>query len=580
MAGPTRAEIVEKAADGTLLEAIFTEYGRRWVDKDDTLLTELVAAHNSGDVDLIALITPEALAPYSGSTFFAGQHVYNSIISRLETSAEALVRAVHTLIEAGGHDGASGIPADELSKWCASEPTRPAELLDLVDRKIPHAENYLAIAIKNGALIDPIYFTDRSYDFLANGSQVEKVAALNALGQITLRDGPDEDRLESAFQAIVDSDAEDVVRAALLRSIVRRLGQTTNGRADALSQIAVAAVAKRDDQVLYAAAQVLAFDAVAIGPELSEALLLALKAVNPSHVGTINMIDIALAKAVGTGDDVRARRFLEDLLAREEGFSFQQFDSLQYKLFEVGGETLENWMVAWLRQGDLVQCREFSSGLLGAGREEHMFSIDFSRFDLSDAEYGYIARKAVGWLFLKPKALVSFLVCLRRSAPVSQAEDIEALIMDPVLTSYPTVVEEYLKPLSEDPADPVAPVAEAVLTELSKRLQRFKSIGRVPELRPSERERQLEWQRHSDEMTSAFRDARNKSPLLSMIHESVMLYGKRSVTWVSDPRKKPTRITTELSSFSHSFDFPQSDVVDPVGLQMELLHFRLEKHPS
>src|SRR5215472_7392201 len=84
MAAVTRAEIVAKAANGTLLDALFDDYGRHWLDDNDPTIVELAGAHNDGEVDLLALVTPESLRPYNGPKFFAGQNTYRALISKLQ----------------------------------------------------------------------------------------------------------------------------------------------------------------------------------------------------------------------------------------------------------------------------------------------------------------------------------------------------------------------------------------------------------------------------------------------------------------------------------------------------------------
>ena len=148
------------------------------------------------------------------------------------------------------------------------------------------------------------------------------------------------------------------------------------------------------------------------------------------------------------------------------------------------------------------------------------------------------------------------------------------------MINYSGVASEYLKPIAEDTNDVVTPAAKRALEGLIAYINGLKSIGKVAELHPSERERQLEWQRHSDSLAVAFRNARKNSIMASLMSESVMLYGSRAVTWVVDPVETPRRIETPLASIGHSFEMPRIDTIDPVGLQLMLINFRSEKPPA
>lgn len=99
---PTRSEIVERAAAGTLLAAMFNEFGGRVVDADDPTLLALIDAHNNGAVDLLGLATPDAIATLAADDGF---DVYRALIPHLEGPPEAMLRTVRTLYAAAGNDG-------------------------------------------------------------------------------------------------------------------------------------------------------------------------------------------------------------------------------------------------------------------------------------------------------------------------------------------------------------------------------------------------------------------------------------------------------------------------------------------
>jgi imidazolonepropionase-like amidohydrolase len=58
-------------------------------------------------------------------------------------------------------------------------------------------------------------------------------------------------------------------------------------------------------------------------------------------------------------------------------------------------------------------------------------------------------------------------------------------------------------------------------------LDGLRSVGKIAELRPSERERQLEWQRHSDELTRAY-DAAKKESILVQLMPLTAKFSRRS----------------------------------------------------
>ncbi len=578
---PTRAEILGKAADGSLFDALFDEYGRFWFEPDDPTIELLATLHNEGEVDLLALVTSEALEPHKGHRFFQGQLVYQALIARLDASAETLLDVVEALRVAAGQDGAAGLPVEEFAKWCGGDPKRPAELLSLIDAGVENADRYLVIAIKYGVDVDRAYFTDRAYQFLETESEILRLGALNALGQIALPGDADWDRLIAALNATLMPDPGDVIRGAILQAVGRRLKGAPPARAAQLEAIAISAITPGGEIVLFEAARTVSLAFSDLPNTLVDGLLDALRSVDAEHRGTIDLIDLALMKLVEVGETEKARLFVEHVLCRDESpLKFKQLDSLIHKLFQTGGPALEDWVVTWLRGGVFELCNQMDKAMFGAGADEVVFKIDFNRFGLREAEYAYLARKTIATFFLKPMVLASILTSLLRSAAPAPAAEIEALLIDPVLMNYSGVASDYLKPVADDPADPAAPAAQRALDGLAAYIDGLKSIGNVRELHPSERERQLEWERHSDSMKEAMRAARKQSIFGQIASESLMLYGNRAITWVDHPTEPPRRMETKLASMSTSFEMPRVDIVDPLGLQLMLLHFRAERPPA
>jgi hypothetical protein len=176
--------------------------------------------------------------------------------------------------------------------------------------------------------------------------------------------------------------------------------------------------------------------------------------------------------------------------------------------------------------------------------------------------------------------MVSLLTSLLRTASMAAAIKVEELLIDPVLRNYERASREYLVSVADDANDSAAVMARRVLDAHDIYLEGLNAPGRVPELHPSEHERQLEWERRTDSMSDAMRKARKDSIFTQIATESMMLYGNRAVSWIGLPGEKPHRIETQLGSVSTSFEMPRVDIVDPIGLQLMLLTFQSEEPPQ
>jgi hypothetical protein len=149
------------------------------------------------------------------------------------------------------------------------------------------------------------------------------------------------------------------------------------------------------------------------------------------------------------------------------------------------------------------------------------------------------------------------------------------LLFDPLLVNYGGAARDYLKAIKK--GDPAYGPVKAALKAADVYVKGLQIDPQVKELRPSEYQYSVERRRTHDMMQTARKDAEKQSVLLSLVHRSVLLYGRRSITYVQEPGKKSRPVSIDMHSFSHSFELPRCEVIDPVGLSIMLLAFRSKK---
>ncbi|MEX2940756.1 hypothetical protein [Serratia fonticola] len=577
MAEITREEIILKAKEGTLLDLLFN---LGWGGEDDPVISKLAACHNLGDIDLLALITTENLSIYKGPKFFRGQRVFVSLISKLNSSAQSLLHAVDVFYNAAGNDMAANLSVEEFAKWCEAMPSRPNELLNLIDQKVPGSERYLTIALKTGYAINPSYITERIYGYFISGEEFEKIGAIRALSLIDVSDWK---RMIVELKNALSLELSDSICAAILTSSINNLKKSPVQYSEDLKSIIFTSLKIKSKEVLYAAAQILAFHYAHLESDVVNELFVTLSEIDSQDTHVIEVVDVALANILKAGNVEQVQVYLEGVFLKgNAGFNLDMFDSLSYQLLDSPLKILEGWVVRWLRLGDYNLCKQMSDGLFNTGGEAFSFDIDFSTYNLNENEYGYLARKAIGTFFTKAVIMTSILISLLKSAPASAIKEIETLLVDIVLTNYSGVATKYINTISERSDLKINEIIKRVLADFDSYLTGLRVIKYVPELFPSERERQLEWQRHCDSTAEAMKAARKKSLFSSLMSESILLYGNHSISWIQDAllQPEPRRIETPLASFSHSYEIPRMDVVDPLGLQLMIISFRREERPE
>ena len=580
IAVPTVAELTEQFSAGTLLQSLFGSYARSWGGEDE-IVRAIADAHNAGAIDILSILTQESLAEIGQFGFFGGQQLYCKMIPMLDATTQEIIEAVSALIEKDGRDGAAGFPANALEDWCRAENTRPAALLELIDSGDTRAARFLPLTLYAGSFVDRATFMARAHEVAGSGPMDLRRGAIGALGRIDPQTGGEWLDLMATIENVIAEDGDDLTAAAL-GAVRIRLGAESDDWREMLEGLIIQATARAlGPQALHRCAEMLWLEASKLSEPTKVAMLGALQNVDPNNRGTIDLIDHALEKLVKDGRALEARDFLETLLMRHEGvLKLKHFDSTCHAITAAEPEVWHEWIVDWFLKGQFELCRQIASPLGGGELEGARFDVDFKRFDLRKGDHLYLAKKTIGFLFLKQLSAASIILSLARSAPANVVQELEDLLFDPMLLNYSGITRVLLEPISKDRRDPARALAKRALNRLTKYLDDLASVDALRELRPSERQRQLEWERHSDSMAEAKRGADRKSIFAEIFTKVVVLHGNRSVSYHSMGDETPKRFEAKMASHGVSMEIPRIDIVDPLGLQRMLFAYRTEKRPS
>lgn len=576
---PSRSQLIREFKSRKLAGKLFGKYSRGW-GRDELVVEALADAHNEGEINLLSILTPEILESHRNGMFFEGQTLYCSLIPKLSSDAAPMVTVVENLIRAAGNDGAAGLPANALAEWCEADPTRPAEMLKLVDEGYDASDKFLTLTIRTGAQIDRPYFLERAINFAIDGTPNQQKTAIAALGQIDPETDTEWTDRITTFEK-VRATADDGVTAALLSAAAMRLKSDDCPKRSEFEGLIQESLTGAGDLALHQCADILWMNHTAISQSLKSKILDALLELNPANAGTIDHLDYGLGELIEKGDAAMVAPFLEKLVKKTEGaVEFKQLKSTCRAIHSASDHVFDDWVVDWFLKGDFDLCSQMSDALFGVGKRQSALAIDFSRYGLRDSDYGYLARKAISFLFLYPIVAASIIISLLRSAPKSVASELEELLFNPVLINYSSVGKDYLKPVAKDKKDSARPAAKRALKALDDYIEGLGALRGVKELRPSEKQRQAEWQRHTDSMAEAHRKTDEKSIFADLFTKIVVLYGTRTIGYFPQGKGAPKRIESQMASHSVSFELPRIDIVDPIGLQQMLLGFRSEKRPT
>ena len=267
-----------------------------------------------------------------------------------------------------------------------------------------------------------------------------------------------------------------------------------------------------------------------------------------------------------------ALNFLTTIL-RDEKITLDSFRTTASELKRNNQQRLYEIIVSWFLSGSTALCDNVTH--LIPFDEERPFDANIASFELTPAQQVFLCRKAIGFLFTRPVICCSILVSVLRGGDKDAADEVTDLLFEPMLVNYSGKTIDYLKEIAT--GDPAYAAVNKALERHQAYFSGLESTGSIKELHPSDYERDVVRQRTYDEMRAAQKAAEHQSVLLSVVHRSTLLYGKRSLTYVLDSDGSRRAVAMDLQSVGVSFEMPRHDVLDPAGLDFLLRVFRVEK---
>ncbi len=118
---------------------------------------------------------------------------------------------------------------------------------------------------------------------------------------------------------------------------------------------------------------------------------------------------------------------------------------------------------------------------------------------------------------------------------------------------------------------------ETALKTFDEYLDDLKETGVIPELHPTQTQRDAHHRHFSRLMLESFKEAEKKSVLLPLVSKSVLLYGRKSINYVYGSDGKSNRMEIPLHSHGTEMEIPRFENIDPFGLEYMIRIFRAEQ---
>ncbi|MDR5906443.1 hypothetical protein [Franzmannia qiaohouensis] len=531
------------------------------------LIETLATILNDTDAPPIDHYAEDALAELEGRRFFLFQHVLCDLIPLLNLDQEVLLAFITRLLDTGGNDLDSGALNTAFGEWTKKDPTRPFKVYEAVRAgdSLALRQLFTVLRMNADAEVGLIFAQDHERE--------AKLAATSALGAMELGERYGE-VLDTLLQGASSDDGDIALRSveAGYRAAAKRKVYAPASFDEQLARI----LQTRSPTAIHLAADLLWLHREGLSESAIDLCLDAVADVDPDNIVTISHIDHTTYQLVGAERVEKVVYLLSELFDRSQGrITLDAFQSTYHALKQAGADVLGSAVVYWLLNGDVYTRKCVANEVCSVGSDDPPFSIPASSLPTEPSDQLFLCRKAVGWFFIDPLAAVVIPLAVLRDGSPDIASDVLSLIYDPLLLSYGGKLKDYLERYVGGGG-----ANGSGITELLARKAAFKDamegIERLVELHPSEMQREAERVQWNEKMERGMEQGRRKSIFEDIFTKQYILYGRSSLTPIHTGEGATHLTEIEMKSFSISSELPLLNIVDPVGLDHMLVHFKLE----
>lgn len=263
------------------------------------------------------------------------------------------------------------------------------------------------------------------------------------------------------------------------------------------------------------------------------------------------------------------------IVSSDANFEITSFHDISRAIWESEYIDHEQLFTRWFYSGNHCLCQAASDIIF----EHENSPSQVSKIE-ETKDYFYIARKAVGWLFLKPKLATFYVLSVLEICDDSDFEKISELLFYPLLMNTPQAVEGVIKEhiAKLDKRKKKTQVLLNILKKNDAYHDVLKKASLNKELHPSTRHREAMVRKKYFENEAMMKEAHKTSFLASLFgnNSKVLLYGNKSVFKQYDGNGESKRQVMPLSTISHSTEVPIFFSIDPAGLNRLINMFRYE----
>lgn len=536
------------------------------------VICTFVNLHNSSTIDLFKEFLN--LKNDKGFSFFSSRHLLEDALPNLEIDdIGKMLVTLDKLIQEAGNDMAAGTPVSSFGKRLETNFEFAKNVLNHL-KSHDYSTNFLTKTLLSISFADLEFAINQSEEIIQENLSTKVGYAILALGQMNYKDN--HQLLTHVIKLICSYQKQDIdlhTQALIIKSLL----EIAKNKLDSYEEIkqkitSIITSNSYDAGSIHVCITQLFYDHETLPEEIKNLLLEMIPYISSSSTGTINYLDMVIPK-IYPESETKIKELLESLFMRSDfQIDISQFPSLKSYLYD-NSEKLSSLITRWFLSKS-IQLNKFATDLI----DNNEIELAFDMTQLSEASstaHLFLARKACGWYFMNPSVAISLIYSVYKTCPIEQAKDIQDIIFNPLMISYPRKVTEFLNKHKEGLEQDKLEIIENLLKKLENYHDALRASNNIKELRVGQTE-DFAYRRHQQQMMNkAYAESRKNSLFGSLFTENTLLYGKNTA-FIIQTGEGSQRQTMPLHSFSHSIDFPSMEILDSTSLHHTLLTFKLE----
>ena len=558
----------ESSANGLLLRCIASLCRRVRRIELHALVSNL---NNSGKITVCSPATQVEIGGLDHNDFWSVFGVLDKVIPVIKSTASELVPFLRKVMERAGSDGASGRPNIWLGKWCEANKDGAQEII----RKARDGDCQYCAVCKWA--LQGLGDIDLALELTKNSLNEIRIAGIESLELI--QGLPEEIAMKSIDRCVdvVSTEMNLDFRIAAIHAVFglwSRNETLYNYRQDELLDGVLESPAPKESQAL---AVCVFYYHKLINPTTLTKILNALCGELENPEAVIRCIDGALDSGDPKWDSGAVFRVFASSLKKLDKQA-KDIDVHGFTQYVIGNPRHQSKLFSsWLTKGDPELCSFLGRMVSRLAAGALPVNIDREDLPASAEDQIFMSRKCIGFLFTHEIMVASILLAVVKNGKKEARAEAERLLVDPMLLSYGGKLREFLEGMKGCGSRRVDGCIARLLKYHDVYLERLEEASRLEEMKPSLDRRRASALKRREMNRQIQKEAYEKSPLLQLFPQSVLLYGKKSFSIVTQQDGKRVPSVNPLSMYSYSAELPRLLAVDPVGLDQRLAIYRLEK---